>query len=506
MTSRKKILLIIIPCIFLGAIAFTAYFLRNSNEKNYKLANSYVESGKYSEAQKIYSKLGQYKDSEELSKEAYKNSQNKELYNEAIDEFKVGNYQSAIDILKSISDFEDSETQIEKITYILAKKYYDNEQLNEARKLFLQIEEYKDSLSYLKEIELKIASNTVADAYKDAKEYYNKRLYKKALEIFRELKDYKDSLKMVTLCEENINRQRLSHTIACGVNYSIGIKSNGKVETAGDASDGQCNVENWDDIVSIDGYGIYTIGLKQDGTVNVAGNLKKEQKTSISTWTHIVDVAAGERYVVALKNNGEVVAEGHNGDGQCKVEDWKNVIDIDTGWSFTVGLTEKGDLLFAGLASKIEKDYISHKEEWKDVVKIAASGGDPNNKSRGTGHVVGLKADGTVVAVGDNTKNQCQVNEEEWKNIIAIAAGDWYTVALRKDGKVLITGENEPGTQYIDKEIYEWTQSQDIAAGYGQTLGITKDGNIVGIGLDDFHKRDDAKKWTDMKIPFFSSE
>ncbi|HEX7058218.1 MAG TPA: RCC1 domain-containing protein, partial [Bacilli bacterium] len=40
----------------------------------------------------------------------------------------------------------------------------------------------------------------------------------------------------------------------------------------------------------------------------------------------------------------------------------------------------------------------------------------------GCRHTVGLKADGTVVAVGNNRYGQCDVSG--WRNIVAIAAGN----------------------------------------------------------------------------------
>ncbi|MDD3066107.1 MAG: hypothetical protein PHI20_06835, partial [Endomicrobiaceae bacterium] len=70
---------------------------------------------------------------------------------------------------------------------------------------------------------------------------------------------------------------------------------------------------------------------------------------------------------------------------------------------------------------------------WKDVVAVSAN----------IFHTVGLKKDGTVVAVGDNQYGQCDVSD--WKDIIAISAGDLHTVGLKKDGTVTAAGNNEHG-------------------------------------------------------------
>jgi hypothetical protein len=58
-------------------------------------------------------------------------------------------------------------------------------------------------------------------------------------------------------------------------------------------------------------------------------------------------------------------------------------------------------------------------------------------------HTVGLKSDGTVVAVGDNTHGQCDVGG--WTDIIQIGAGIYHTVGLKSDGTVVAAG---PGTVF----------------------------------------------------------
>ena len=61
----------------------------------------------------------------------------------------------------------------------------------------------------------------------------------------------------------------------------------------------------------------------------------------------------------------------------------------------------------------------------------------------GSFHTVGLKADGTVVAVGSNDKGQRNVSD--WTDIVAIAAGLRHTVGLKADGTVVAVGGNSEG-------------------------------------------------------------
>ena len=60
--------------------------------------------------------------------------------------------------------------------------------------------------------------------------------------------------------------------------------------------------------------------------------------------------------------------------------------------------------------------------------------------SAGNWYTVGLKSDGTVVAVGSNQDGECDV--EDWTDIVAVSAGFWHTVGLKSDGTVVAVGRN----------------------------------------------------------------
>ncbi|MFQ8837636.1 MAG: hypothetical protein ACLR8L_07105 [Oscillospiraceae bacterium] len=70
---------------------------------------------------------------------------------------------------------------------------------------------------------------------------------------------------------------------------------------------------------------------------------------------------------------------------------------------------------------------------WRDIVAVAA----------GVFHTVGLKSDGTVVAVGYKEDGQCDVSG--WRDIVAVAVGGFHTVGLKADGTVVTAGDNEYG-------------------------------------------------------------
>ncbi len=484
--KRKRFILLFI--LFLLFLVF-AFYEKDKIKKQYDSAIVCIENKQYTEAINKLRNLLDYKDGEQLMQQA---SDGKK-YEESMILIQKKQYEDAITKLMEIPDFEDSKEQIQLAKYNLAIQYFDNKDYDTSKQLFNELNGYECSEKYLDEISREQLIQLTEHTYNKACNFLENKEYEKSLENFNLILGYEDSNKKAESCKRFI----LAHNVSGGVLNSFGITKDGKVLVAGDNSYNQGNVDLWENIVSIDGYGEYTIGLTEQGTVNVAGNLSEVHQDFVSTWEHIIDVASGDLYVVALKNNGTVVATGHNGDGQCNVEDWKDIVDIDAGWRFTVGLTQDGELLFTGkIPDDMEKGYLNTKDKWKDVVKIAASGGDPIHDDRGKGHVVGLTSNGHVIAIGDNSKGQCNI--EDWENIIAIAAGDWYTVALTDEGKVLITGENEKGSKYIEQEkIDNWEKIQEIAAGYGQTLVVKNDRFVDVMGFDDYSKGSDVIDWAE---------
>ena len=75
-----------------------------------------------------------------------------------------------------------------------------------------------------------------------------------------------------------------------------------------------------------------------------------------------------------------------------------------------------------------------------------------------------------------NVERQCNVND--WVDITAISAGDYYTVGLKADGTVVTVGLNAKGQCYVN----DWTNVVEIAAGNMQTLGLCTDGSILYTG------------------------
>ena len=83
-------------------------------------------------------------------------------------------------------------------------------------------------------------------------------------------------------------------------------------------------------------------------------------------------------------------------------------------------------------------------------------------------HTVGLRADGTLLAAGDNSCGQCDVSA--WRDITAIAAGAYHTVGLRADGSVVSPAVPLEG----------WTDILAVSSSGTGVLGLRGDGTVAG--------------------------
>lgn len=96
--------------------------------------------------------------------------------------------------------------------------------------------------------------------------------------------------------------------------------------------------------------------------------------------------------------------------------------------------------------------------------------------SAGRFHTVGLKPDGTVVAVGNNDFGQLEVGG--WTDIVSVSAGIFSTVGLKSDGTVVAVGYSDA----VVAEISGWGNIVDIAAGGSFVLGLQSDGRAIRAG------------------------
>ena len=86
--------------------------------------------------------------------------------------------------------------------------------------------------------------------------------------------------------------------------------------------------------------------LNEDGSVSARGNNDYGQ-CNVNQWRDVVKIAAGDFHTVALKKDGTVLAAGDNAYGQCNVGSWKGVTDLYAEKNLTVAIHKSGGILMA---------------------------------------------------------------------------------------------------------------------------------------------------------------
>jgi alpha-tubulin suppressor-like RCC1 family protein len=167
------------------------------------------------------------------------------------------------------------------------------------------------------------------------------------------------------------------------------------------------------------------------------------------------------------------------------------------------------DILFLALRGANVKPLDETRKNIARFQKCIALGYDPKSS-----HIVGLKADGTVAAVGSNEKGQC--NTQSWRDVTAVYAGSELTIGLKSDGTLLLEGglgsiqSNSKGVimasigfkyfallseggfvatignnDYGRCDTENWRDITAVSAGMFYTVGLRGDGTVVAVGNND---------------------
>ncbi|MBQ8548528.1 MAG: hypothetical protein IJ427_08515, partial [Lachnospiraceae bacterium] len=175
-------------------------------------------------------------------------------------------------------------------------------------------------------------------------------------------------------------------------------------------------------------YGEYT-AVFEDGTVYHYGDCE--------ALAGAVQITENSRGIIAgLKADGTLIMTNTNDVlRKKKLSAWPEKLkQIDTyysiaeGENFFVGLCEDGTVICEGVE---HEHLINTVEQWNGIVKIAAA----------KETIVGLKGDGTVVAVCPARSDEGQCEVDDWTDVIAVNTNGKVTVGITKDGKVLMAGD-----------------------------------------------------------------
>lgn len=185
---------------------------------------------------------------------------------------------------------------------------------------------------------------------------------------------------------------------------------------------------------------------------------------------------------------------------------------ISSGWMITkavshynsynnaVSLVDQGNYMAAAYAFENLDDYKDSKAKLKEILPIIKSNTDIYMPyiAAGASHTVGLKSDGTVIAVGWNKMyGQCDVSD--WKDIVAIAAGRFHTLGLKADGTVVNAGEIAVGVEkWGTFDVSGWKDIVAIETQDWLTFGLKADGTVVAIGYNKWGDQCDVSDWKEI--------
>jgi len=187
-------------------------------------------------------------------------------------------------------------------------------------------------------------------------------------------------------------------------------------------------------------------------------------------------ISAGKQTVAAIREDGTVMSTNIN---HSEFNNWTNITAVAVSNMHLVGLKADGTVVFDGS----EYTELLHEvREWTDIVAIST-----NER-----HIIGLKRDGTVVAAGND--NQGSVSGvSDWTDIVAISAGSTHTVGVKSDGSVVTVGKFPFSLTYGES----FTDTVAVAAGSQFTVFLSADATVHSVGAS-FGGRHTKNKWTDV--------
>jgi len=210
----------------------------------------------------------------------------------------------------------------------------------------------------------------------------------------------------------------------------------------------------------------FSAGILEDKSILVWGIDKDKLTPTESLEGQVIQIAAGDIYLLALLENGTVVGWGENSSGQITVPDniQGHVIQIAAGTNHSLALLDNYTVV--GWGDKFSDQITVPDNIQGHVIQVAA----------GFNYSLALLDDHTVVGWGDSPRG---IQSLQGKPVIQISAGEYYALALLEDGSMVGWGNNYTGQLNIptfDKQVIQ------IAAGAYHSLALLEDHNVVGWG------------------------
>jgi|GEM_PF-1993607 len=229
--------------------------------------------------------------------------------------------------------------------------------------------------------------------------------------------------------------------------------------------------------VSIGPIGIF--GLCEDGSImGITGEAERVKmiEQEVVAWTNIKKIEVGYDYVLGLKEDGTVVVAGTSQmypDLTEEVSEWKTIIDIKVADGGAIGLTKEGGIALAGVFGIADKG-IEEIKAYDDIMDMAIAWNS----------IMVVHKNGKVSLAGVIRGTQ---RVPAWSNIVQVVSNEMFVASfyagLKADGTVVVHGDFRGDVSQLKDIVY-------IDAQIGRAI-VALDKNGI------LHTVDDPRNLTD---------
>jgi len=159
------------------------------------------------------------------------------------------------------------------------------------------------------------------------------------------------------------------------------------------------------------------VGLRAGGGLYVAQAEGATLHTAVGGWTDVVHLALGgwDTRIVACTSAGSVLYSGSTPAAACaQVSGFSGIVQVAVCANTTIGLAGDGSVVWTGTDSVVTNDLAG----WPDDITAIAANGNYT--------VLGLRADGSVVAAGEAPQTS-GTRVEDWSGVVQLHAGGCST-------------------------------------------------------------------------------